>query len=87
MKKFIGLALLNVYLNYQRAGYSLDSAYIECGGAAFPKGVVTVAHVTYLFIQIVVPIMLNDKCTPATFFALRLTPMLERTAVTQVPMF
>ena len=58
MKKIIGLALLNVYLNYQRAGYSLDSAYIECGGAAFPKGVVTVAHVTYLFIQIVVPIML-----------------------------
>lgn len=58
MKKFIGLALLNVYLNYQRAGYSLDSAYIECGGAAFPKGIVTVAHVTYLFIQIVVPIML-----------------------------
>ena len=35
----------------------------------------------------VAPMMLNSRCTVAVRFAVRLVPIQESTAVTQVPMF
>lgn len=60
-KNFMNLLLAGTLYNIILANnstQSLASGYVECGGVAFPEGVVTVVHSLILLLQLVVPIII-----------------------------